>query len=57
MTRKDALREAESIIENALNQLEIEHDFRTYSIRIISGRGEPFEILITEDGKKGGCSR
>ena len=57
MTRKDALRDAESIIENALNELEIEHDFRTYSIRIISGRGEPFEVLITEDGKKGGCSR
>ena len=57
MTRKEALRQAEGIIENALNELEVDHDFRTYSIRIISGRGEPFEVLITEDGQKGGCSR
>jgi hypothetical protein len=53
MTRKEAIREAERIIENALNELEWEYDMRAYSVRIISKRGEDFEVLITEDAKGG----
>ena len=55
MTRKEAIREAERIIENALNELEEDFGLRTYSVRVISERGEPFEVILTEDGK--GCSR
>jgi membrane-anchored protein YejM (alkaline phosphatase superfamily) len=53
MTKKEAIRAAEEQIEDALNELEWQHDMRAYSVRIISGRGEDFEVLITEDAKGG----
>jgi hypothetical protein len=53
MTKKEAIRQAEEEIEDSLNALEWHHDIRAYSVRIISGRGEDFEVLITEDAKGG----
>ena len=53
MTRKEAIRHAEDRIEEALNDLEWQNDLRAYSVRIISNRGEDFEVLITEDAKGG----
>jgi hypothetical protein len=53
MTKKEAIRQAEERIEDALNELEWEYDMRAYSVRIISKRGEDFEVLITEDAKGG----
>jgi hypothetical protein len=53
MTKKEAIRAAEEQIEDALNDLEWESKVRAYSVRIISGRGEDFEVLITEDAKGG----
>ena len=53
MTKKEAIRHCEEQIEESLNELEWQHGMRAYSVRIISGRGQDFEVLITEDAKGG----
>jgi hypothetical protein len=53
MTKKEAIRNCEERIEEALDDLEWESGVRAYSVRIISGRGQDFEVLITEDAKGG----
>jgi hypothetical protein len=53
MTRKQAIRDAESQIEHILDELESDQNVRAYSIRITSSHGQDAEVMITEDANGG----
>tara|TARA_R110000796_G_scaffold169952_1_gene286786 strand:- start:100 stop:273 length:174 start_codon:yes stop_codon:yes gene_type:complete len=53
ITTKEAIREAESKIEGALNDLEESHGIRAFRMQVISERGQNAEITITPDDKGG----
>ena len=53
MTTKEAIRQAEEIIENALDELESSHGIRAFRLQVISERGQDAEVTITPDDKGG----
>ena len=53
MTTKEAIRHAETKIEQALDELEDSHGIRAFRMQVISERGDNAEITITPDDKGG----